>query len=163
MDGVDRVPEIVQFGARPYVALRGKVAMDGISAFADRLREVIDWLAAREIAPNDAPFFKYDEVDMESELVMEIGFPVDDVHTGEGEIVTGVIPAGRYVTVTHHGHPDGLRDATHDLLVWADEQGLEWDADGDRWVARLEVYRSDPREVPDLNDWDTDLQFKLKD
>ncbi|GAA1616362.1 MULTISPECIES: GyrI-like domain-containing protein [Kribbella] len=156
------MPEIVELGERPYVALRGTVPMDGIAAFADRLREVIDWLAAREIAPNDAPFFKYDVVDMEHGLTMEIGFPVDDVHAGEGEIVTGVLPAGRYATATYHGHPDGLRDATGDLLAWGEQQGVTWDVDGDTWAARLEVYRSDPREVPDMNDWVTDLQFKLK-
>jgi effector-binding domain-containing protein len=157
------MPEIVQVGERPYVALRGKVAMDGIGAFAGRMSEVIDWLAAREIAPNDAPFFKYDVVDMDTGLVMEIGFPVDDVHPGEGEIVTGVLPAGRYATVTHHGHPDGLLEATRALLDWASAEGLEWDAEGDTWTARLEIYKSDPREVPNMDDWDTELQFKLKD
>ena len=157
------MPEIVEVGERPYVALRSKVAMDGIAAFADRMREVIDWLAAREIAPNDAPFFKYDVVDMEAGLVMEIGFPVDDLHHGEGEIVTGVLPAGRYASVNYHGHPDGLLNATRDLLDWAAAEGLEWDAHGDNWTARLEIYKSDPREVPDMADWDTELQFKLKD
>jgi len=157
------MPEIVEVGERPYVALRGKVAMDGIGAFADRMREVIDWLAAKEIAPNDAPFFKYDVVDMEAGLVMEIGFPVDDLHHGEGEIVTGVLPAGRYASANYHGHPDGLVDATRDLLAWASSEGLEWDANGDNWTARLEIYKSDPREVPNMADWDTELQFKLKD
>jgi len=157
------MPEIVELAERPYVALRGKVAMNAIGAFADRMREVVDWLAAHEIAPNDAPFFKYDVVDMESGLVMEIGFPVDDLHHGEGEIVTGVLPAGRYASADYHGHPDGLMAATRDLLAWADEQGLEWDADGDNWTARLEIYKSDPREVPNMDDWDTELQFKLKD
>jgi effector-binding domain-containing protein len=157
------MPEIVTRAERPYVALRGEVPMDGIGAFADRLGEVVSWLAAHEIAPNDAPFFKYDVVDMEAGLVMEIGFPVDDLRHGEGEIVTGVLPAGRYASVTHHGHPDGLLDATRDLLAWATEKGLEWDAYGDKWTARLEIYKSDPREVPDLNDWETELQFKLKD
>jgi len=157
------MPEIVELAERPYVALRGKVAMNGIGAFADRMREVVDWLAAHEIAPNDAPFFKYDVVDMESGLVLEIGFPVDDLHHGEGEIVTGVLPAGRYASADYHGHPDGLMAATRDLLAWADEQGLEWDADGDNWTARLEIYKSDPREVPNMDDWDTELQFKLKD
>ncbi|MDX2970852.1 GyrI-like domain-containing protein [Kribbella solani] len=156
-------PEIVRIEARPYVALRGKVTMDGIGAFAARLGEVVAWLAAREIAPNGAPFIKYDVVDMDAELVLETGFPVDDVHAGEGEIVTGVIPAGQYATLRHHGHPDGLLAANHDLQVWAAEQGLQWDADGDRWAARLEIYYSDPFEVPDLNEWETDLQFKLKD
>ncbi|WP_405060840.1 GyrI-like domain-containing protein [Kribbella sp. NBC_01505] len=156
------MPEIVELAERPYVALRGTVQMDGISAFADRLHEVIGWLVAREIAPNDAPFFRYEVVDMEAGLVMEIGFPVDDLHAGEGEIVTGVLPAGRYATVSHHGHPDGLMDATSDLLKWGEAEGVEWDAYGDKWVSRLEIYLSDPREVPDMADWDTELQFKLK-
>ncbi|MFI5735585.1 GyrI-like domain-containing protein [Kribbella sp. NPDC051587] len=156
------MPEIVELAERPYVALRGTVQMDGISAFADRLRQVIGWLAAREIAPNGAAFFKYDVVDMEAGLVMEIGFPVDDLHAGEGEIVTGVLPAGRYATAMYHGHPDGLVKATGELLDWGSAEGVEWDADGDKWAARLEVYLSDPREVPDMADWDTELQFKLK-
>jgi effector-binding domain-containing protein len=156
------MPEIVELAERPYVALRGTVPMDGISAFADRMHEVIGWLAAREIAPNDAPFFRYEVIDMEAGLVMEIGFPVDDVHSGESEIVTGVLPAGQYATVTHHGHPDGLMDATRQLLEWAEAEGLEWDVDGDKWASRLEIYLSDPREVPDMADWDTELQFKLK-
>ena len=65
--------------------------------------------------------------------------------------------------MNYHGHPDGLLNATRDLLDWASSEGLEWDADGDNWTARLEIYKSDPREVPNMDDWDTELQFKLKD
>lgn len=155
-------PTIVEREEQPYVALRGKVVMNEIGQFADRMHEVIGWIAARNIEPVDAPFFKYDVVDMDAGLVMEIGFPVEGRHSGEEQIVTGVLPAGRYASVTYHGHPDGLVDATRDLLAWADEQGLEWDADGNKWGCRLEVYKSDPREVPDMNDWETELLFRLR-
>jgi effector-binding domain-containing protein len=137
--------------------------MDGIAAFADRMHEVIGWIAARNIEPVGPPFFKYDVVDMDEGLVMEIGFPVEERHSGEEQIVGGVLPAGQYASVTYLGHPEGLRGATGDLLDWAEKEGLEWDADGKNWGCRLEIYKSDPREVPDMNDWDTDLQFKLKD
>jgi effector-binding domain-containing protein len=137
--------------------------MDGIAAFADRMHEVIGWIAARNIEPVGAPFFKYDVVDMDDGLVMEIGFPIEERHSGEEEIVGGVLPAGRYATVTHHGHPDGLLDATRDLLAWAEKEGLAWDANGNNWTCRLEIYKSDPREVPDLNNWETDLVFRLRD
>ncbi|WP_112239425.1 GyrI-like domain-containing protein [Kribbella monticola] len=155
-------PTIVERDEQPYVALRGKVAMDGIAQFADRLHEVIGWIAARNIEPVGAPFFKYDLVDMDEGLVMEIGFPVEERHTGEEQIVGGVLPAGRYASVTHFGHPDGLREATGQLLAWAEKEGLEWDADGNKWGCRLEVYKSDPREVPDMNDWETELLFRLR-
>ncbi len=156
-------PTIVERDEQPYVALRGKVAMDGIGAFADRMHEVIGWIAARNIEPVGAPFFKYDVVDMDAGLVMEIGFPIEERHSGEEEIVGGVLPAGRYASVTHHGHPDGLLGATRDLLAWAEKEGHEWDANGNNWTCRLEIYKSDPREVPDMNDWETELLFRLRD
>ncbi|TDO52377.1 effector-binding domain-containing protein [Kribbella sp. VKM Ac-2527] len=157
------MPEIVERDEQPYVALKGTVPMDGIGAFAQRGEELFGWLAVRDIEPIGAVFFKYDVVDMENGLVMEIGVPVEERPDGEGEIVTGVLPAGRYASSTHIGHPDGLLKATSDLLDWAREQGLEWDADGNNWASRLEVYKSDPAEVPDVNDWETELLFKLKD
>jgi effector-binding domain-containing protein len=156
-------PTIVEREEEPYIALRGKVAMNEIAAFAGRMVEVTSYLAAREIQPIGAPFFKYDEVDMERGLVLEIGFVVDGRHYGEGEIVGGVLPAGRYASVTHHGHPDQLVDATRELLEWAEKQGLEWDVEGNKWASRLEIYKSDPRDVPDLNLWETELLFKLRD
>jgi len=156
-------PTIVERDEQPYVALRGKVAMDGIGAFADRMHEVIGWIAARNIEPVGPPFFKYDVVDMDDGLVMEIGFPVEGRQHGEQEIVGGILPAGRYASLTHHGHPDGLLGATRDLLAWAEKEGHEWDANGTTWTCRLEIYKSDPREVPDMNDWDTELLFRLRD
>jgi effector-binding domain-containing protein len=157
------MPEIVTRDEQPYVALKAKVPMAGIADFARRGEEVFGWLAARNVEPVGPVFFKYDVVDMEAGLVMEIGVPVEERVFGEEEIVAGVLPAGRYVSATHRGHPDGLMQATADLLAWAAEQGLEWDADGDTWAARLEIYKSDPREVPDMNEWETELLFKLRD
>lgn len=156
------MPEIVERDEQPYVAVRDTVRMDEIAAFARRGGEVFSWLAARGITPVGDLFFKYDVVDMENGLVIEIGIPVEERHTREGEIVAGVLPAGRYVSHTHHGHPDGLYGATGDLLAWAEKEGLEWDAEGDRWGARLEVYKSDPIEVPDMDQWETELLFRLR-
>ncbi|TWD75062.1 effector-binding domain-containing protein [Kribbella amoyensis] len=157
------MPEIVERAEQPYVALKAKVPMDGIAAFARRTEEVFGWIAARNVLPVGPVFLKYDVVDMEHGLVMENGVPVEEPQYGEGEIVAGTLPAGRYVSSTHLGHPDGLLQATADLLAWADAEGLEWDADGNNWGARLEIYKSDPIEVPDLNEWETELLFRLKD
>jgi effector-binding domain-containing protein len=156
-------PTIVTREEQPYVALRGKVAMDEIGAFAHRLDEVASWMAARNVLPADAPFFKYDEIDMEAGIVLEIGYPTDDRHAGEDPIVSGVLPAGKYVSMTHRGHPAQLIDATRELLAWAKQQELEFDVDGNKWRCRLEIYKSDPHEVPDMNDWETELLIRLRD
>jgi effector-binding domain-containing protein len=86
---------------------------------------------------------------------------------GDDLVVAGVLPAGRYATVTHTGHPSELVKVTGALLDWAAEQGLTWDVspskDGDRWGARLEFYLTDPAEEPDMSKWQTQLAFRLAD
>jgi effector-binding domain-containing protein len=156
-------PRIVERPEQPYVGIRDTVTRSTIGQLADRLPELFSWLAARAVVPSGAPFLKYNVIDMERELDMEVGVPVELPQAGEEEIISGVLPAGRYASVTHVGHPDELMGVTEDLLAWADEQNLEWDVEGDRWGSRLEVYKSDPRLEPDLSKWETELLFRLRD
>lgn len=99
---------------------------------------------------------------MDGGVVMEVGAPVAQRQTGEGEIVAGVLPAGRYASLTHIGHPDELVRVTGELLAWGEKHSIKWDAEGNNWGCRLEVYKSNPEEVPDMNDWETELLFRLR-
>jgi effector-binding domain-containing protein len=154
-------PTIVERSAQPYVGLRARVPMQGISAFADRMPEVFGWLSEHQIMPAHAPFFKYNVIDMEHELEIEVGVPVATLPEIDGELITGVLPAGRYATVTHIGPPSELYQVTERLLRWAQDQGLEFDVDGDQWGCRIEVYNTDPAVEPDMAKWETDLFFRL--
>jgi len=58
------------------------------------------------------------------------GLPDDAVLTSAGDVTVGTIPAGRYVTTVHHGHPDGLIDATGAVLEWAAAEGLAFKLTG---------------------------------
>jgi effector-binding domain-containing protein len=160
-------PEIETRTEQPYVAIRARVSMGGIPAFAVRTGEVFGWLGARGLVPAGPPFLKYNVIDMERELEMETGVPVAAAVDGEGEIVAGVLPAGRYATVTHVGHPSELVTVTGALLDWGAEQGLAWDISPDgadeRWRARVEFYLTDPAEEPDMSKWETQLAFRLAD
>jgi effector-binding domain-containing protein len=158
-------PEIETRAEQPYVAVRAKVTMGEIAAFARRFGEVFGWLDSHGLAPAGPPFFKYNVIDMARELEMEAGVPVATVTDGDDQVVAGVLPAGRYATLTHVGHPSELMAATKALLDWAAEQGLAWDVspseDGDRWACRLENYLTDPEQEPDMSKWVTQLAFKL--
>ncbi|MDI1463684.1 GyrI-like domain-containing protein [Catellatospora sp. KI3] len=160
-------PAITDRTAQPYAGIRRTVTMQSIPEIADRIPEIIGWLLGRGIAPAGAPFLKYNVIDMERSLEVEAGVPVGAEITGEGEIFGAVLPAGRYVTVTHLGHPDGLEAVTGAVLGWAEQQGLRWDtvdtADGERWTARLELYHTNPMEQPDMAKWETELAFRLAD
>jgi effector-binding domain-containing protein len=160
-------PEIETRTEQAYVALRARVPMSGIAAFAVRTGEVFSWLAARNLAPAGPPFLKFNVIDMARELEIENGVPVAAAVDGDDHLVPGVLPAGRYATVTHTGHPSELVEVTGALLDWAAKQGLTWDVspseDGERWGARLEFYLTDPAEEPDMSKWQTQLAFRLAD
>lgn len=165
---MDAEPEITERPARPYVAIKALVTMQTLGAVVPPLNpEVFGWLAAREIAPAGPAFWKYNVIDMERGLEVEAGSPVAEAVPGDERVLAGVLPAGRYVTVRHVGHPETLMAATGALLDWAAAKGLEWDVapspDGQRWGCRLEIYHSDPVSQPDMSKWETELAFRLSD
>jgi effector-binding domain-containing protein len=106
-------------------------------------------------------------IDMARQLEIDNGVPVGAPVDGDGDVIAGAIPLGRYATVTHTGHPSELMGATKALLDWAAAQGLAWDVSpdvgGERWGGRVEYYLTDPREEPDMSKWVTQLAFRLAD
>lgn len=161
-------PTLIDRAAQPYVAITSSVPMGKLGSELPPLTgEVFGWLGAREIAPAGEVFWKYNVIDMQRELEVEVGVPVASEVAGDDRVRGGVLPAGRYATLHHTGHPDELIDATAALLRWADAEGLSWDVSdtpaGERWAARLEIYFTDPAEEPDMDKWETNLVFKLAD
>jgi effector-binding domain-containing protein len=160
-------PEIETRADQPYVAVRTRIPHAGIDGLAARFGEVFAWLGARGLAPVGAPFFRYNVIDMAGELEVDAGVPVATAVDGDAHVVSGVLPAGRYATLTHIGHPGELVGVNKALLDWAAEQGLTWDMTptegGERWGGRLEAYLTDPGQEPDMGKWVTQLAFRLAD
>jgi effector-binding domain-containing protein len=165
---MSQAPRIETRAEQPYVAIRTQATMQTLGAVVPPLNgEVFAWLGQRDVAPAGAPFWKYNVINMMELLEVEAGAPVTAAVEGDGRVMSGVLPAGRYATVVHVGHPDGLLDATRELLDWAAGQGLTWDVSpdeaGERWGCRLEIYLTDPTQEPDMNKWETRLAFRLAD
>jgi effector-binding domain-containing protein len=161
-------PEIVTRPEQPYVAIRTQVTMEDLGMVVPPLnQEVFAWLGKQGTPPAGGPFWKYNVIDMAGKLELEAGAPVVPAVAGDDRVVSGVLPAGRYATLTHVGHPSELVAATGALLDWATAQGLTWDmspgVNGEQWACRLENYLTDPAQEPDMSKWVTELAFKLAD
>jgi effector-binding domain-containing protein len=160
-------PVIEHRDEQPYVGVRETITMTTFAKVADRMPGIFPWLAERGVQPSGAPFFRYRVIDMDGDLLVDAGVPVADTLDVDGDLIADVLPAGRYVVLSHTGHPDELIDVTAGLLRWADGQGLAWDVtpspDGDVWGCRLEVLKTNPMVEPDMHKWETDLVFKLAD
>jgi effector-binding domain-containing protein len=171
MSSLENTPQIIERPPQPYVGVRESVTMSTLSSVADHVPVLLDWLAQHGETPSGAAFFRYLTIDMERELEVEAGVPVAaslDLADGAASAVTArTLPGGRFVRAFFVGHPDGLENATAELLQWAEAQGLTWDMNdspvGERWGCRLEIYHSDPVEDPDMNTWRTELAFRLAD
>ena len=104
---------------------------------------------------------------MDRHLVMEAGVPTAVALPSADAVEAGLLPAGRYVTTTHVGHPSELVQVTGGLLDWVEQQRLSFDvqpsADGEVWGCRLEWMETDPAVEPDMNRWQTRLAFRLAD
>ena len=164
---MDVAPEIAQRAAVPYAGISQWVTMAELGSVADRIPEIFGWLRAHGIAPAGPPFFRYEVIDMERQLLVEVGVPVVSAVQDDGDIRAGTLPAGQFVVMTHTGAPPTLMAATAALLDWAEARGLAWDVTeteaGEKWGCRLEFYLTDPAEQADTSKWQTQLAFRLAD
>jgi effector-binding domain-containing protein len=159
-------PTIVERAAQSYVAITERVTMSDLAVTLPEVYPRVGaWLSERLRKPSGAPFWKYDVIDMDGTLEVEVAVPVHDPVEGDDVVRAGIVPAGRYVTASFTGHPEGLRDATATLLAWGLANKVVWDMAstdvGEVWGARLEIY--DSAGEPDMAKWVTTLAFRLID
>ena len=160
-------PTIVQRDEQPYLGRRESVTMTSFGDVADHLPGLFGWLDEHGAVPSGPPFFRYRVIDMAATLVVEAGIPVERAVRGDDRVFAGVLPAGRYASVSHVGHPDELMGVTGELLDWGRQQGLRWDMtptpEGEEWGCRREVLMPSPAQEPDMHKWQTVLMFRLAD
>jgi hypothetical protein len=160
-------PVIVERVEQAYVGRRESITMTEFARVADHLPGMFADLTARGAAIAGPPFFRYRFIDMSADLVVEAGIPTEQRLDVAEPLFADVLPAGRFVTATHVGHPDELVAVTGRLLDWAAAEGLTWDMQetptGQVWGCRLELLMTNPAEQPDPHQWETVLMFKLAD
>lgn len=156
-------PRLEARAARPCVVIRNRVTMAQLPTdLPPQSPELVRWLEARGLAPSGPAFWRYPVIDMAGLMTVDVGFPVAEPVQGDDRVTADTIAGGTYLTATYHGHPQGLMQATSDLLAWAGEHGVVWDKrpDGERgeaWRSRIEWYLND--DDADLSAWDTELSF----
>jgi len=89
-------PHIIERPAQPYVAIKAQVTMQTIGTVLPELHpRVFAWLGERGIPPAGPPFWKYNVIDMDRGLEVEVGVPVAAVVDGDGQVLAGVLARGR--------------------------------------------------------------------
>ncbi len=161
------MPSLVDRPAQRYVAERDVLSILEFPRLADRLPGMIGTLIAAGVELAGAPFFRYRVIHPGMRFTVEAGVPIAGDFAAAEPMFVDELPAGKYVTSTYVGAPDGLAGATTDVLAWGATEDVRWDnrtvADGEEWACRLEVLLTNPLEQPDSSQWVTELLFKLAD
>jgi effector-binding domain-containing protein len=161
------LPKTETRGPQAYVYVPFTVTMQQMQRPANEgFPQVFAYLEKHGIRPIGPAFYNYRRIDMAATLDVEAGIAVEGPGPDEGNIRNGMLPGGDFIGVSWTGHPDQLVTVTGMLIGWVGHTGqqvdMEQQADGDHFACRLELYESDPAEVPNMDDWVTTLAFKLR-
>lgn len=160
-------PKVVERRPQPYLAIRRIVKIPFGTVASKTLEDLKRRLKKRDIVATDAPFFRYNIIDMPTALEIDFGWPTEHLEEGDDMLVSGTLQAGRYATLTHTGPYKDLIAANGALLDWIKAQGLQLDSHsspaGDVFGCRLEIYPTDPKIEKDKSKWVTELAFRLAD
>jgi len=162
------LPEIIDRPAQPYIYVPFTVRMDQMQIPAQQgFPQLFAHVEKLGLTPEGSAFYNYRRINMRETLDVEAGIALVKAGPEDGAVKSGILPAGRFMTLDWHGHPDALEKVTGMLIGWARLTNQPFDGhtegDDDYFACRLEIYHSDPREVPNMHDWVTTLAFKLKD
>jgi hypothetical protein len=159
------LPRLVDRGATHYAAVAAEVRIPFGEAIGPLMGEAAGYLAGAGVQGFGPAVFRYDVIDM-PRLEMQFGFVTPTAVAGNGRVKAGVLPAGKYVTLTYFGHYDNLEKVTGTVINWAAAQGIKWDStpgpNGDRFASRFEIYPNGPMDEPDPAKWETQIWIKTR-
>jgi effector-binding domain-containing protein len=165
-------PCVVERAAQPYLKITCQVTAGVPAAVDTAFPALFGWLGSRGLAPSGPPFIRTTEIDRGGQpLELEVGVPVAEAVSGEGEVESDTLPAGRYLTLLHVGpyrsrtEPD-LEDARAALLRFAEERGIVCGRPTDRGEAlecSVEHLRVGPVDTPDHSKWETEFAYLIVD
>lgn len=96
------------------------------------------------------PFARFHQLD-DGEFVVEAGFPVDRIILARNGVRSSSLPETEMVTTTHVGPYTQMKSAYEAINAWLSDHRCE--PTGDPW----EIYFTDPVEVPDTEQWRTEV------
>jgi hypothetical protein len=159
-------PKIDERPQELYMGIRIPTPFKGMFTVVDKhlFKELKAWMKQERIEPQGPPFLRYHVINMDGEMDIEVGIPVDQALPGNGRVCPGVLPSGRYASLIYINNGYTGNGA---LTRWGIENGLafdQWhDPKGDAFRARYERYLTDPRVQPLKTRWEVEVAIKLAD
>src|SRR5277367_4081585 len=154
---------VVVLPERPYLGIRVITPFRGMIGVSDELfKELRAWKTEAGVETLGHGFVRLHVIDMSGPMDIEVGFLTPGPAQGDGRVQSGVLPEGRYATLTYVNH--AIR-ANRRLIEWARDEGIQFDRrdvpEGDSFACRYEALVSDPTLEPRKTKQQIELAFKI--
>lgn len=140
-----------QLTETPILFMRKRIKHEEIAgALGELLPGVYAYVMKKGIPMAGPPLCRYREWSPGG-VTLEAGMSVAVAAEGEGDVLAGTLPGGPAASTIHVGPYDTLSEAHSALETWLADNALH--GAGDPW----EVYLTDPGEVPNPAEWQTEV------
>lgn len=150
-----------EIAEQPILCVRRDVTRDQFSAdIPQDIGAVAGELQRLGVRPLGAPVVVY--VSMESSedgddrFTIETGAPVAGLVAASAGFTNSATPGGLVAATLHTGPYEGISDAYVELAKWVQENGYEGAGPA------FDVYITDPQEVPDPKDYQTEIVWPVR-
>lgn len=135
--------ELNEQKAQPVLSIRTRTAIENLpKVIGESYEKIMQYLTELGEQPANAPYTAYYNLDMQ-DLDVEMGFPVSNLLPGKGEIKSGEIPQGKYVSCMYKGAYSQMEQIYNEMFKWIEENGYE------QTGLYYEYYYNSPNDVPE--------------
>ncbi len=131
-----------------------RIAMSEVGRIPGWLGQTYEAIERAGGQPSGMPFVRTLAIDGDG-MEVEVGWPVTEPFTGDGDVHASTLPGGPTAVTTYFGPYDGIAPAYEAVQRWCQDHGRV--PAGAPW----ESYFTDPSEEPDAAKWRTDIHFPL--
>lgn len=148
--------EIRKLQPQPALIIRSRVPRSQIAAtIGQSLGRIVPYALGAGGTLAGQPFARYTEWGSDP-ITIEVGMPVTSLVAGNADIEALTLPEGPAAVAVHGGPYDQMPETYTALQQWITAQGRE--PGGPPW----EVYVSDPAQLPNPEDWRTEIYWPLR-
>ncbi|HBC94877.1 MAG TPA: AraC family transcriptional regulator [Pelotomaculum sp.] len=135
--------ELSEQKAQPVLSIRTRTEVENLpQAIGQAYGEIMRYMGELGEQPADIPYTAYYNLDMQ-DLDVEMGFPVAKPLPARGEIQSGEIPRGKYVSCMYKGAYSQMEEPYNEMFKWIEENGYEQKG------VYYEFYYNSPDGVPE--------------
>jgi effector-binding domain-containing protein len=117
--------EILQKNEQPTLSIRKRTQVEKLPMLiGECYGKMAAYLKETDQLLADVPFVAYHNMDMQN-LDVEMGFPLSQPLSGQGDIKAGCIPAGRLVFCMYRGPYSEIETTYNEMAKWIKDNGYK--------------------------------------